>query len=863
MQTELMSAQVATQSGMAGPGPVDVGGPSKADNRIFPSASSDRLDGQGAVGDSKQHSSPEDYQMRQISNDNDEGVEVVLEGSGKSSVIDSPSRPSQDQNVFRAPHPVRPRAIRGGHPSSVHGSGSYGGYGGHPPPPHSHPPPPHGDYRQHPYQPVPYSHSGSFDQQDGSYPGAPPTSQYSPHGQYPPPGGRRPEDLNVISPNHKDHHGAQRHNPSHSGGPPHHPPLTPRSTGSRYPPQTNSSSYHYPPASPVSRGVGDGASPPRVRGYGMRRPEGPYSAAQRSRDDNNGSWGYPTPDRPRPPVVAESSFDSEHHYSSQVSHSPSHPTTPNAPHYGGPPHHGHYSDPSPPHYGSSGYNGSFEHGSSFDSHHAPYGPPSQSPRQGGPGPYEHDRPYYGHSPSSHPPPHSEVSPYSYGYSPGGNGGYYDSYSPHAPHYGRPPPRSYDEHDRYHHYPYHPHNPYHHHYPAKKDEKSGILLPKAASEVDFDISDPPLEPSTPASKEPICESPADVNSYDVLCGRGGGTNSQVGNRRFRKLVQEFQPIYLLARRKEKPLLARTIVLVIRKRGGRFLKKDEETGELYEVGDAKAEAKTSQALREGLDVRATKSAASSLMDKKKKKSKAQKEVSTPKKESKEEPPKATSTASPDAAVKTESESNPNDSPTEKESSTEKAVVSPPGASDSCKDNEVNERSSTPTKSRADSPPSLPKLNEGASSSNGMTNKTGTSANGTPPKAPPSPEQIQFRKRRRMRSADGSEPTTGTCGVTNPFQGDKLFPDFCPPRADLGRAASPAPRLSGDDVPHMDMLCGMTPVGRSSSKFDDDDIRYEEDASSNMNQPGCAGIALDMMTGAAAGSFCLGPRVWSKRN
>lgn len=123
---------------------------------------------------------------------------------------------------------------------------------------------------------------------------------------------------------------------------------------------------------------------------------------------------------------------------------------------------------------------------------------------------------------------------------------------------------------------------------KKDEKSGILLPKAASEVDFDISDPPLEPSTPASKTPVCESPADVNSYDVLCGRGGGTNSQVGNRRFRKLVQEFQPIYLLARRKEKPLLARTIVLVIRKRGGRFLKKDEETGELYEVGDAKAEA-----------------------------------------------------------------------------------------------------------------------------------------------------------------------------------------------------------------------------------------------------------------------------------
>jgi hypothetical protein len=46
------------------------------------------------------------------------------------------------------------------------------------------------------------------------------------------------------------------------------------------------------------------------------------------------------------------------------------------------------------------------------------------------------------------------------------------------------------------------------------------------------------------------------------------------------------------------------LIIRNRGGRFLRKDEVSGMLYEVGDEKAEAKTSQALREGLDVRASK-------------------------------------------------------------------------------------------------------------------------------------------------------------------------------------------------------------------------------------------------------------------
>jgi len=131
------------------------------------------------------------------------------------------------------------------------------------------------------------------------------------------------------------------------------------------------------------------------------------------------------------------------------------------------------------------------------------------------------------------------------------------------------------------------------------------LPPAAAEVDFPVTSPPAEPVVPPSDQAVADSPAAINSHDVLCGRGGGTNSQIGNRRFRKLVQEFQPTYLLARRKEKPLLARTIVLIIRQRGGRFLKKNDSTSELYEVGDSKAEAKTSQALREGLDVRATKS------------------------------------------------------------------------------------------------------------------------------------------------------------------------------------------------------------------------------------------------------------------
>lgn len=144
-------------------------------------------------------------------------------------------------------------------------------------------------------------------------------------------------------------------------------------------------------------------------------------------------------------------------------------------------------------------------------------------------------------------------------------------------------------------------------------------PKAAAEVDFDIADPPLTPVHPPSITPVLESATQMGEHDVLCGRGGGTNSQMGNRRYRALVRDFQPTYLMARRREKPLMARSVVLVVRKRGGRFLRRDDDDGRLYEVGDEKAEAKTSQALREGLDVRATKTAANTLLGNENKKRK----------------------------------------------------------------------------------------------------------------------------------------------------------------------------------------------------------------------------------------------------
>jgi hypothetical protein len=94
---------------------------------------------------------------------------------------------------------------------------------------------------------------------------------------------------------------------------------------------------------------------------------------------------------------------------------------------------------------------------------------------------------------------------------------------------------------------------------------------------------------------------DIHPTDVLCGRGGATNSHSGNRSFRDLVKEYQSRYLFAKKRDKPDVAAEVVELIRKRGGRFLRRLEPFagGEVLwlDIGDERAREKTCQALREG--------------------------------------------------------------------------------------------------------------------------------------------------------------------------------------------------------------------------------------------------------------------------
>lgn len=117
--------------------------------------------------------------------------------------------------------------------------------------------------------------------------------------------------------------------------------------------------------------------------------------------------------------------------------------------------------------------------------------------------------------------------------------------------------------------------------------SSTMSPNAS----MDDSGPTVTPDTnkPGVKEP------GVN--DVLCGRGGSINSHPGNERFRTLVEKRKRVYLTARfKREKRLIASSIVSEIRTLNGRFLQRDAKTGLWMDIGDEKARDKTSQALRE---------------------------------------------------------------------------------------------------------------------------------------------------------------------------------------------------------------------------------------------------------------------------
>lgn len=91
---------------------------------------------------------------------------------------------------------------------------------------------------------------------------------------------------------------------------------------------------------------------------------------------------------------------------------------------------------------------------------------------------------------------------------------------------------------------------------------------------------------------------DIRDDDVLKGRGGRSIRHVGNKRFRKIIEDMKEMYQkMSDKTDKTALSRAIVEYVHAKGGRFLIK-ETNGQVGWTVMTKAESrkKTSQALRE---------------------------------------------------------------------------------------------------------------------------------------------------------------------------------------------------------------------------------------------------------------------------
>ena len=126
----------------------------------------------------------------------------------------------------------------------------------------------------------------------------------------------------------------------------------------------------------------------------------------------------------------------------------------------------------------------------------------------------------------------------------------------------------------------------------------------------------------------------LSDADVLCGRGGLVNGYIGNISFRDMVAEKRDEYRDAKKKVKATIAKGIVESVQNRGGLFLRRididtesgkgigsphkngsgspsksnggtglDAQSSRWIDISEEKAREKTSQALREGAEVRKT--------------------------------------------------------------------------------------------------------------------------------------------------------------------------------------------------------------------------------------------------------------------
>jgi methyl coenzyme M reductase gamma subunit len=104
------------------------------------------------------------------------------------------------------------------------------------------------------------------------------------------------------------------------------------------------------------------------------------------------------------------------------------------------------------------------------------------------------------------------------------------------------------------------------------------------------------PPTGVSRKTMKNDDMVPSMMDILCGRDKVSYSHVGNRRFRVIVEmNYQRYQKCTTREAKTRITDEIIEGIRECGGRFLRKNEDTGMYEDVGDEYAHEKVSHALR----------------------------------------------------------------------------------------------------------------------------------------------------------------------------------------------------------------------------------------------------------------------------
>lgn len=106
------------------------------------------------------------------------------------------------------------------------------------------------------------------------------------------------------------------------------------------------------------------------------------------------------------------------------------------------------------------------------------------------------------------------------------------------------------------------------------------------------SSPPSSPKTRRRRGKIVY--VNFSDNDVLCHRGGFTNSHVGNIRYRAAGDALRPTYMTTDKTGKTAVSQQLVDEVHEWGGRFLKKNSSGW--FEVDSKKAREKCGQLLRE---------------------------------------------------------------------------------------------------------------------------------------------------------------------------------------------------------------------------------------------------------------------------